>query len=53
MFASGLKECSLKDHILVADNNFGESNSKEQVQTAIYAIKSAGIEYVIALGFYR
>jgi hypothetical protein len=48
---SGLEEGSLKDHILVVDNNFGESGSNEQVQSAINAIKSAGIEYVIAPGF--
>lgn len=48
---SGLEEGSLKDHILVVDNNFGESGSNEQAQSAINAIKSAGIEYVIASGF--
>ncbi len=51
IFESGLKPGSLKDHILVADNNFGENGSNEQVQAAINAIKSAGIEYVIAPGF--
>ncbi len=47
----GLKAGSLKDHVLVADNNFGESGSNEQLQTAIEEIKSSGIEYVIAPGF--
>lgn len=51
IFESGLKAGTLKDHVLVADNNFGENDSNEQVQTAINAIKSAGIEYVIAPGF--
>ena len=48
---SGLKESSLRDHVLVADNNVGENDSNEQIQTAINAIKSSGIEYVIAPGF--
>ncbi len=48
---SSLKAGTLKGHILVADNNFGESGSNEQIQTAINVIKSAGIEYVIAPGF--
>lgn len=51
IFYSGLKEGSLRDHVLVADDNFGESSSKEHVQSAVNAIKSAGIEYVIAPGF--
>jgi len=51
IFESGLEDGSLKGHVLVADDNFGESSSKEQVQTAINAIKSTGIEYVIAPGF--
>jgi len=51
IFYSGLKEGSLKDHVLVADNNVGENDSNEQIQTAINAIKSSGIEYVIAPGF--
>jgi 3-isopropylmalate dehydratase small subunit len=50
-FERGRKEGSLKDHVLVADNNFGESGSNEKIQTAINAIISAGIEYVIAPGF--
>lgn len=51
IFEKGMKEGSLKGHVLVADNNFGESGSKEQVQKTINAIKFAGIEYVIAPGF--
>ncbi|MBC8555431.1 MAG: hypothetical protein H8D23_37935 [Candidatus Brocadiales bacterium] len=51
IFYSGLKEGSLKDHVLVADNNVGQNDSNEQIQTAINAIKSSGIEYVIAPGF--
>ncbi len=51
IIASGLKAGTLKDHVLVADDSFGESGSNEQVQSAINAIKSAGIEYVIAPGF--
>jgi 3-isopropylmalate/(R)-2-methylmalate dehydratase small subunit len=51
IFYSGLKEGSLRDHALVADNNFGENGSNEQIQAAINAIKSSGIEYVIAPGF--
>ncbi|MGR3174746.1 MAG: hypothetical protein ACUZ8N_09125 [Candidatus Scalindua sp.] len=51
IFERGLKEGSLAGHVLVADNNFGESSSKEQVQKTINAIKSAGIEYVIAPSF--
>jgi len=38
IFYSGLKEGSLKDHVLVADNNVGENDSNEQIQTAINAI---------------
>ncbi|MGR3293423.1 MAG: hypothetical protein ACUZ9M_05315 [Candidatus Scalindua sp.] len=48
---SGLKEGTLRDHVLVDDNNVGENDSNEQIQTAITAIKSSGIEYVIAPGF--
>ncbi len=51
IFESGLEEGSLKGHVLVADDNFGVSGSEEEVQTAINAIKSSGIEYVIAPGF--
>jgi len=51
LFERGMKEGSLKSHVLVADNNIGENDSTEQIQTAINAIKSAGIEYVIAPGF--
>jgi 3-isopropylmalate dehydratase small subunit len=51
IIASGLKAGTLKDHVLVADDSFGENGSNEQVQSAINAIKSAGIEYVIAPGF--
>ena len=51
IFYSGLKEGSLRDHVLVADNNIGENDSNEQIQTAINAIKSSGIEYVIAPDF--
>ncbi len=51
IFYSGLKEGSLKDHVLVDDNSIGENDSNEQIQTAISAIKSSGIEYVIAPGF--
>ncbi len=51
MLYSGLKEDSLRDHVLVADNNIGENDSIEQIHTAINAIKSSGIEYVIAPGF--
>jgi 3-isopropylmalate dehydratase small subunit len=51
IFYSGLKEGSLKGHVLVADNNVGENDSNEQTQTAINAIKASGIEYVIAPGF--
>lgn len=48
IFKRGLKEGSLEGHVLVADNSFGEGSSKEQIQKTINAIKSAGIEYVIA-----
>jgi 3-isopropylmalate dehydratase small subunit len=51
IFYSGLKEGSLRNHVLVADNNIGENDANEQIQTAINAIKSAGIEYVIAPRF--
>jgi len=51
IFYSGLKEGTLRDHVLVADNNIGENDANEQIQTAINAIKSSGIEYVIAPGF--
>jgi len=51
IFYSGLKEDSLTDHVLVADNNFGENGSNDQIQAAIIAIKSSGIEYVIAPDF--
>jgi len=51
IFYSGLKEGSLRDHVLVADNNIGKNDSNEQIQTAINAIKSSGIEYVIAPGY--
>jgi 3-isopropylmalate dehydratase small subunit len=51
IFYSGLKEGSLRDHVLVADNNIGENDSNEQIQTSINAIKSSGIEYVIAPSF--
>ena len=47
---SGLKAGTLKDHVLVGDNYFGKNGSNEKVQTAINAIKSAGIEYIIAPG---
>ncbi len=51
IFEKGLKEGSLAGHVLVADDNFGKSSSKEQVQKTINAIKSAGMEYVIAPNF--
>lgn len=51
IFYSGLKEGTLRDHVLVTDSNIGENDSNEEIQTAINAIKSAGIEYVIAPGF--
>ena len=51
LFERGLKEGSSGCQVLVADNNFGESSSEEQIQKAINAIKSAGIEYVIAARF--
>ncbi len=51
IFEKGLKAGSLAGHVLVADDNFGKSSSKEQEQKTINAIKSAGIEYVIAPNF--
>ncbi|KHE93287.1 MAG: hypothetical protein K8F52_00325 [Candidatus Scalindua rubra] len=51
IFYSGLKEGSLRDHVLVTDNNIGENDSNEHIQTAINAIKASGIEYVVAPGF--
>lgn len=51
IFYSELKEGLIRDHVLVADNYIGENDSNDQIQTAISAIKSSGIEYVIAPGF--
>ena len=51
IFERGLKEGSLKGHVLVVDSNFGKSGSNEQAQTAIKTIISSGIEYVIATDF--
>ncbi|NOR65593.1 MAG: hypothetical protein GQ468_06210 [Candidatus Scalindua sp.] len=51
IIASNLKAGTLKGHVLVEDNYFGENGSNEKIQTAINVIKSAGIEYVIAPGF--
>ncbi|MGR3302868.1 MAG: hypothetical protein ACUZ8I_10255 [Candidatus Scalindua sp.] len=53
IFKRGLKEGSLEGHVLVADNSFGEGISKEQIQKTINAIKSTGIEYVIAPCFVK